>query len=391
MQVLRFEATTMKDALAAVKRELGSNAVILSTKELPPGEQNIKLYEVTAASAVSHKPGASSMNEGLHQQTASQSLSAIDNDLVSRLSELNEIMPTKSQMRLMEGAIYDIKTLLVEALRNQSLKDSGNNFLFSIEQTLKTAGIDEFVVADLVKHLNTLPPPSDIAKTSNDSVSLYYQDQAMRWMMKRIKINPKWNATPGITNVHVFLGTPGAGKTTLMSKIATAIHKKERHKIALITFGTDKVGGSEQARILSKVLNITHQTIAAAHDLKKTILAMRGVDLVLVDTPGKNPNDTHAIKNLEIIKGLGLSVDFHLVLSAAEKLRVSERAISCFAPLGLSSLAMTKLDESPSYGEIFTLASRWSIPLSYLTFTGEVGDGLERATRERILERIFNI
>ena len=56
MQVRKFEATTMRDAVSAVKRELGASAVILSTKEIPSsGEGLPKLYEVTAASAVSSK------------------------------------------------------------------------------------------------------------------------------------------------------------------------------------------------------------------------------------------------------------------------------------------------------------------------------------------------
>lgn len=385
MQVRRFEATTMKDALAAVKRELGTTAVILSTKELPVGPENVKLYEVTAASAVSSKAGA------VADFTSGPSEPSFTPDLVARLTELNEIMPTRSQMRLVEGAIHDVKTLLIESMRLQLPRDGSHQYLFSVQQALKTAGVDEFIIADLSKHLNTLPPPAEIAKASTDNIDGYYRDQAIRWMMKRIKISPKWTSTPGITNIHAFLGTPGAGKTTLMCKIASTIHKKDRHKIALLTFGSEKVAEAEQTRIFSKVHNIPHHSISAAHELKKAVLALKGTDLILVDTPGQNPNDNSAIKQFEILRGLGLSLDFHLVISAAEKLSVSDRAVSCFSPLGISSLAVTKLDESPSYGEAFTLASRWSLPLSYLTFTGRVSDGLERATRERILERIFNI
>lgn len=388
MQVRRFEATTMKDALTAVKRELGTNAVILSTKELA-GPENVRLYEVTAAAAVNSKAGAVSE---AHTNTQSQSSTqSYEIDLATRLAELNDIMPTRSQMRLIEGAVHDVKTMLIESMRHQASQIGTSDYLFPIHQTLKNAGVDPFVISELTKHLHTLPPPAEIAKASPDTVESYYRDQAVRWMMKRIKISPKWNATPGITNVHAFLGTPGAGKTTLMSKIASAILKKDRHKIALISFGSEKVASSEQTRIFSKIMNIPHMSIAAPHELKKAVLSLKGVDLVLVDTPGQNPNDPVATKNLEIIKSLGLSLDFHLVISAAEKMAVSERAVSCFSPLGLSSIAITKLDESPSYGEAFTLTSRWSLALSYLTFNGDMNDGLERATRERILERIFNI
>jgi flagellar biosynthesis protein FlhF len=385
MQVRRFEATTMKDALSAVKRDLGSDAVILSTKELPSTSQDVKLYEVTAASAVtSSKAGASAQQQPSYDPSASQ-------DLLARVSELNEIMPTKSQMRLIEGGIRDVKSMLVEVLRTQNLVDDKSGFLFPIKQRLEIAGVDSFIISDLTRHMNSLPPPSEIAKVGAEGVEAYYQDQAIRWMMKRIKISPKWNATPGITAVHAFVGTPGAGKTTLMSKIATGIQKRDKHRIALISFDEDKVAASEQTRVYAKILNIPHQVVGSPHEIKKVVLGLKGIDIVLIDTPGQNPNDTQAIRSLETIKGLGLSLDFHLVVSAAEKLSLSERAVSCFSPLGLSSLAVTKLDECPVYGEAFTLTSKWSIPLSYLAYSGSISDGLERATREKMLERIFNV
>lgn len=385
MQVRRYEATTMKDALAAVKRELGNNAVILSTKELGSGSEGIKLYEVTAASAVQSKAGAES-----GKPTPSSDF-AFGPDLLARLTELNEIMPTRSQMRMVEGAVRDVKTLLIESLRGKFQETSGNAHLFTIEQTLRTAGVDDAITAELTRHMNSLPPPAEIAKLTSENIENYFKDQAMRWMLKRIKISPKWTSTPGITNIHAFAGTPGAGKSTLMAKIATEIYRRDRHSIALITFNPDKVAASEQTRIFAKIIGVPHHTINTPQDLKKTVMSLKGTDLVLVDTPGQNPNSTDATKHLEIMKNLGLSLDFHLVISAAEKFSVSDRAVSAFSNIGLSSIAITKLDECPAYGEAFTLTTKWSLPLSYLTFSGEYSDGLERATRERILERVFNL
>ncbi|MCX6117322.1 MAG: hypothetical protein NT027_07260 [Proteobacteria bacterium] len=384
MQVRRFEATTMKDALTAVKRELGNNAVILTTKEVPSTD-GIRLYEVTAASAVQSKAGA---------ESASSSSNSMDStytpELISRIAELNELMPTRAQMRMVEGAVKDVKNLIIEALRQRDVETHGHSHLFAINQTLKAAGIDEASIAELNRHMSSLPPPSEINK-SIDEVEGYYRDQAMRWMLKRIRISPKWNATPGITSVHVFVGTPGSGKTSLISKVAAEIHKRDRHKVAILSFNTSKVAASEQTRVFAKILGIQHQEFSEAHELKKLVVALKGVDIVLVDAPGTNPMDSDSTKSFEIMKNLGLSLDFHLVVSAAEKFSVSEKAISNFSSLGLSSLAIAKLDECSAYGEAYTYSSRWSLPLSYLTYGSDFSTGIERATRERILERIFNL
>ena len=389
MQVRRFEATSMKDALSAVKKELGVNAVILSTKEIAPADKGgIKLFEVTAAASVSStKAGAESRGAPV---TNDYSFNA---ELQAKLADIAENSPTRSQVRLLEGAMHDIKSLLIESLRATSVNTSPGEagHLFPIERELSAAGVDPSMVSDLLRHLHTLPGPAEIIRATGDNIDGYYRDQAIRWMIKRIKIAPKWTSAAGLTSVHVMLGTPGCGKTTLITKLASAIQKKERHKVAVVSCSQDKLAGSEQLRVYSKILGVPHHVISAPHELKKIVLSMKGVDLVLVDTPGKNPNDSTAIADPEVMKGLGLNLDFHLVLSAAEKYQLSERAISQYSSLGLSSFSVSKLDESPSYGEVFNATARWSLPVSYFSFSAAPSDALERATRERILERIFNI
>jgi flagellar biosynthesis protein FlhF len=384
MQVRRFEALTMKDALSAVKRELGQNAVILSTRELPDVKSGVKLFEVTAAASVTSKPGAE-MGEG--RPTTDFDFGP---ELLARLAELTENLPTRSQMRVIEGAVRDVKSMLTESFRGRDSNNKGSAHLHTLERLLKTAQIDDAIVADLLRHLHSLPAPSEVQKSGNDNIEDYYRDQAIRWMIKRIKIAPKWNATPGITNIHAFIGNSGVGKTSLMAKLATAIKRKERHKIALVSFDPTKVGNSESMRIYAKVLDVPHFTISKPHDLKKVVMAQKSSDLVLLDTPGRNPFDADAASDFEILKNLGLSIDFHLIVSAAEKLNISERAIAAFSSLAISSVSMTKLDECPAYGDLFNMTSRWTLPISYLVYSGQPADGVERATREVILERIFN-
>ena len=389
MQVRRFEATSMRDALSAVKRELGANAVILSTKEIPPPEKGgIKLFEVTAASSVSSsKAGAASGGSPVTNDYAFPA------ELQSKLNELSDNSPTKNQIRLLEGAVHDIKAMMIESMRKFSAlgdqKTSGH--LFPIERELTAGGVDSGLIADLMRHLHALPQPAEITKAAGDSIDSYYRDQAVRWMIKRIKIAPKWTATPGLTSVQVMIGTPGCGKTTLITKLATAIHKRDRHKIAIISANQDKLVGAEQLRVYSKIIGVPYHVVSAPHELKKIIVGLKGIDLVLIDTSGKNPADAQSLRDFEIMKGLGLNLDFHLVLSAAEKYQLSEQAVSLFAQLGLSSFSYTKLDTSPSYGEVFNATARWSLPISYFSFSDSPVDALERATRERVIERIFNI
>jgi flagellar biosynthesis protein FlhF len=386
MQVRKFEATTMRDAVSAVKRELGVNAVILSTKEIPPsGEGLPKLYEVTAASAVTSKSGAEAKLSNNATQNA-----YVDGEITHKIANLQENMATARQARLIEGAIYDVKNMMTELLREVSVGENVPPHIFAIDRALASAGVDRGVIAELRRHLQTLPSPSEINRIAGDSIEQYYLENATRWLMKRVKIAPKWTNTAGITNVHVILGTPGCGKSTLVSKIATAVAKKDKHKVAILSWDPEKLGASEQTRVYSKILGIDHFAISRAEDLKPTVLKLRGTDLLLVDTAGRNPVDTQSLVDLELIKNQGLSLEFHLALSATEKTELQNRAIRHFSAVGIASVAFTKLDEIPAWGDVFNASCKWSLPLSWITMSQAPSDQPMRAGRDALVEQILN-
>jgi flagellar biosynthesis protein FlhF len=192
-----------------------------------------------------------------------------------------------------------------------------------------------------------------------------------------------------MTNVHVILGTPGSGKSTLISKIATAITKKDKHKVAIISWDPEKLGASEQTRIYSKIIGIEHVAITRAEELKPAITKLKDTNLLLVDTAGRNPVDTSSLVELELIKNQGLALEFHVALSATERPQLMDRSIRHFSAVGVSSVAFTKLDEIPSWGDVFNISNRWSVPISWLSWSGLPSDTPERASRESVISQIL--
>lgn len=382
MQVRKFEATTMRDAISAVKRELGANAVILSTKEIPPADTGLpKLFEVTAAAAVSSKSGAEAKPSALDSSGNGNS------ETLVKLNALSENIASAKQVRIVESVIYDVKNLVLDLLRDQRANDSTPAELFALEQTLLASGVDRATTAELIRYLSS---STEAGKSSGtDDTQAQYREVASRWLMKRIKIAPKLSNVPGMTNLHVFLGTAGSGKSTLVSKIATAVAKRERHSVAIISWDPEKLGGGEQTRIYSKILGIEHVSISRAEELKPAVMKLRNTDLILVDTASRNPTDTACLVDLEIIKDQGMSLEFHLALSATEKPHLQDRAIRHFSAVGISSVAFTKLDEIPAWGDVFNATCKWSVPVSWLSFSSLPSQIPERANRETIVSSLL--
>ncbi len=386
MDIRTFEAFSMKDAVKSVKKSLGVDAVILSTKEKPaPGGKGI-IYEVTAAAAGARKTGASRAEPMPQGDTASDGrLDAA----IARMTAVSDQSPTKRQVAAIESGMTELKLLLIETLRNKdgsTLQDLPEA-LVPIERQLRVMGVNDVQVADLVKHLRTIPQPD--GKT--DDAPTYYKEQAIRWMMKRIKIAPRWQIMPGAVSYHAVVGTTGVGKSSLVAKLAAHYAVREKHKVAVVSLDNQRLAASEQMRVFCKIIGVPFATAQTSEEVAQFAAQQKDVELILIDSAGTSPKNAQAIDQILALKNGGIPCDFHLCLSVTEKEGQMEHAVRSFSRLGLASVAFSKLDESSSFGEIYNLSKKWALPLSFFGIGGDIPDDLERATRERVIERIFGI
>ena len=116
-----------------------------------------------------------------------------------------------------------------------------------------------------------------------------------------------------------------------------------------------------------------------------------GDHFVLVDTAGRSPKSKGNLKDLLTLKKMERPIDFHLVMSLTEKETQMDRTIRSFSKVGIQSFLFSKLDETWSYGNIFNLTQKWGVPLSYFGIGQKIPENIERATRERVVERIFGL
>lgn len=386
MDIRTFEAFTMKDAVKSVKKALGVDAVILSTREKPGPAGKGTVYEVTAAAAGhAHKRTGATMQVSAPESMSEAHLEALG----ARVTALADQMPTKSQVQALEAGMRELKLLLLENLRTKdgSVLQDLTPPLVLVDRQLRVMGVDDVSIAELMKHLRALPPPD----AQGEAADAYYRDQAVRWMMKRIKIAPRWSVMPGAVSWQAFVGTAGVGKSSVVAKLAAHYAKREKARVCVVSMDQHRLAAAEQMRIFCKIIGVPFVTAADPAELLAIPETHKDVELVLVDTAGMSSKSTEAVAQLESARDQGLPIDFHLALSATEKEAQLDQAIRAYSRLGLQSLVFTKLDESWSYGEIYNLSRKWALPLSFFSIGPQVPDDLERATRERVVERIFGL
>ncbi|MFZ2587117.1 MAG: hypothetical protein WAZ18_03185 [Alphaproteobacteria bacterium] len=164
-------------------------------------------------------------------------------------------------------------------------------------------------------------------------------------------------------HAHVLLGPTGAGKTTLVAKLA--IHaKRQGLKVGLMSLDDEKLAGFEPLRIVAEMLGDTAHLIRTAADLKTAASALGPRHILLIDTPGLNPlKREHLTAFHTRLKSLGIPTTNHLVLPAThhgDALNLLPLAFAAFAP---ASLMASKLDESPSLAAIVATAYSHNLPL----------------------------
>ena len=384
MRIKTFEAVNMKEALKAVKTEFGPEAVILKTRQKDLDGTN-QAVELTVATPCEVVPNHIDSLSGIDKD---KSLVQYLGNLEKKINYLTDESVRQDQFFDLVNSVDELRVLLLEQLQTKGQLKDVPVACRSLVKKLQLAGIDEASLYELVKYLKALP---NTEETQDEN---FYQDNAIKWMLSSIKIAPAIQAFDSTTSIHAVVGPCGAGKTSFISKLVNSIKKKSDRKILVISYDVKKLGSSEQLRIFSKISDTFFESIndlSQVEPLIKKYAKEHDLQMVIIDTDGRGAKSKDDLEDLKQLNNGILPIDIHLVLSCTEKYVQMDRAVRTFSTLGIQSLVFTKLDESWSYGDIFNLSRKWSIPVGYLSVGQSINKDLQRASKEKIITRIFDI
>lgn len=187
--------------------------------------------------------------------------------------------------------------------------------------------------------------------------------------------------------VEVFVGPPGAGKTTTIAKIASQERARQGQSLGLIAADGFRVGAVEQLRIYAEVLRAPFRVVRNGEDLR-TALSSRRRQPVLVDTAGRLPTDAPAAELFDVLASRN-DVRTHLVMPAGTPVRAARRIFDAFATARPSRIVLTKLDEAESLSPLVSLLRERDLPISYLTMGQRVPEDLSRATAQTLAASVL--
>jgi len=183
--------------------------------------------------------------------------------------------------------------------------------------------------------------------------------------------------------VVLVAGVNGSGKTTTIGKLA-ARFRAEGRSVMLAAGDTFRAAAIEQLKIWAARSGADFVAREAGADAAGVVFdavaaaKARGIDVLLVDTAGRLQNRTELMDELQkivrVIKKIDASAP-HAVLLVLDA-TVGQNALSqveIFQKLvGVTGLAMTKLDGTARGGILVAIAAKFDVPVHFVG----VGEGI---------------
>jgi flagellar biosynthesis protein FlhF len=180
--------------------------------------------------------------------------------------------------------------------------------------------------------------------------------------------------------VEVFVGPPGAGKTTTVAKIA-AQGRVKGQRLALLAADGFRVGAIEQLKCYAEILDAPFAVARDASEVGRAILEAPGP--VLIDTAGRSAREAGG-RELAATLGRLPGVRTHLVVPASSSPRDLGRLLDAHADARPERVILSKMDEAESIAPLAGILKSRGLRVSYLGTGQRVPEDLVDASPDAL-------
>ena len=430
MKIRKFTAESTQEAIAKVKHELGSEALIINTKKVRHkglfGYFKKPMVEVMAAiddqaqAKTKHAPAPARDYSGRAAQPAANN--DVFSQFQSQLKTSGVGVPDAPKETIGEKPIESVEKRPVVVIKNEREHTDKNNVnlevqIENIEAMLskvyrevslssKMIETEDEKLAPLSKVLrlfynnlvrNEVEPEFSMNiiekvgdalhsdENTRDATTALYEEVASV-LGKPETINIKRDKKP---TVAIFVGPTGVGKTTTLAKIAADSALNQDLDVAMITADTYRIAAVQQLKTYAEILGIPVAVAYTPGEIKYRIDEFSDKDLVLIDTAGRSHRHAAQFDELrELVEEAGADEVF-LVLSSTVSLKNNREIIQHYSFLNEFKLIFTKADETPVFGAMLNARMLTGKSLSYVTVGQSVPDDIEVASIEKITRNLI--
>jgi flagellar biosynthesis protein FlhF len=347
MELRKFQASSLQGALESVKRELGSDAIVVETHkhESLEGVAPSPVFEVTA------RPNGNSDVSDLQRLT--QELSNLRHIVEGLQLGHDELRTTRDLPILEDSSLYDVFYDLI------------------------LQGVEKSLIAKVIAKIST-----------NKTASLNLQQRALECLLDHVELKSIYSgmSTAGSgPTVFSFIGTTGVGKTTTVAKIAArALDRKIR--VGLISLQMGESSAFDQLAAIARLLNVPFRSVRSKEDLEISLRDFHTYDVILLDTSGliyRNPESMEQLRGiLSAVPRLKTLFLMSATTRDSEMVQMARR----HQVLNPAGIIFTKIDEASFYGMMVSLPYRVGLPLFGYTTGQNIPGDYQEASRSALID-----
>lgn len=329
MRVKSFRGNSTKEVLDAIKAELGSEAVILSSREMQ--EDGRRIFEITAGVDNVEAP-KSFMGESQGPPTGWD-------DWHKEWSRLKD----------------HIYTLMQPAMQWERLSPHQRVAL----EYLQREGVDSDVIVEFYK----------VLLEGNSAQQKSAKPAMLAVMASLLPVKP-FSISNYPQRIQIMVGPYGSGKTSSALRLAM-LRKEERpnQQIAFINTDVARGNGRLVLRHWADLSGFPYFEAPNMDAMKAALNACREMNCVFIDMQGLSRNEMLEDK----FKTFGLqSMQAHVHLVLSPHYSNIKELLNRYKNHFPTSLLWTKVDEAEHYAELVNVAVRSKLPVSALSFGAEL-------------------
>jgi flagellar biosynthesis protein FlhF len=191
------------------------------------------------------------------------------------------------------------------------------------------------------------------------------------------------------TRIVRFVGPTGVGKTTTIAKLAAEQAFAHHRKIGFITADTYRIAAVDQLRTYADILNVPLEVVFSPSELARAYKKLGDKDLLMMDTAGRNYRNELFVSEVNSLLAPGEQAESILVLSMTHKYADMKLVAGHFAKYGVDRLLLTKMDETDSYGAVVNLVRDFDFKIGYITCGQTVPDDIRPFDADDLVRRLL--
>jgi flagellar biosynthesis protein FlhF len=360
MQIKRFEAKNMTDALRQIKRVLGPEAVILSAKDLR--RENRLL--------------------GISRKIGVEVTAAVDEDYPGARHSRNNPEPLASRGEKQPASTHGAVSDGVRSRMNSNLR----------LKALAAHVAGRYQTTDKARRSSANGAKADEAATDNAQAIVKQEiDPTMgRYLSKSglsvgaVRLNEN-----GPTLISL-VGNAGVGKTATLAKLAATYKYTQGLPVGLLSLDGLRIGGNEQLQCFADSMQLPLALSQTEKDLNQAVERLKQCGIILIDTPALNPGDKQRLPALQSqFMRLG-DVQPLLVVSAESREEDLNNTLHRYAPVNPVGIVITKTDLTGSYADLVNFLCRRSLAVYFYSTGPRVPFDLKKASIENLADRFLS-